>query len=521
MPDYKKRLIGIPIDSLNKRYLFKLISKVITAPLTIIIQAIMPRGLGPESYGNFIYQTNIFQQVITFFDSGTSLAFYTGLSKNLEDRSLIKFYGGYSVISTILVLLCTSIVLLLKLDNKIFLGQEIQYVYMALFFAAITWWSEIIYKIIDAYGLTVKGERILIYQRFISVLVLGILYYLEVITLLNIFIFNYVVLLILIIWWTRCLHKNGILIFHIPSISKLEIKKKSIYFWSYSSPLLIYSFSSMLMALFDNWLLMKIAGPVQQGYFGLAFKVSSISFMFTGAMTQLITREFSIAHSNNDKIQLASLFEKYIPVLYFMAAFFSAFFIANAGVVTNLFGGVDFKDGVLPIAIMLFYPIHQTYGQLSGSLYYATNQTKLYRNIGVFMVPIGMVLSWITFGPNEYFGLGMGALGLALKTVFLQFIAVNTQLYFNTNYLGITFLKYLWHQLYVVLTLLGIAFLSRWSISIILNSDIISSFFSGGIYFILTFGFLYFFPQSIALSKEQRDRLLNKFAKLFQSKFNI
>jgi len=515
MPDFKKGNDGFEVkDSLNKRYLFKILSKIVTAPLTLIVQSIMPRGLGPELYGKYIFQTNIFQQVINFFDSGTSLAFYTGLSKNLNDKGIIRFYGGYTIFATLIVLILTSVIFLLNQGQNVFPGQEVEYIFMAIFFTVITWWSEIIYKIIDAYGLTTNGEKILIYQKVVSVIFLIIIYHYDLITLTNIFIYNYIILFILISWWTWCLHKNKVFIFKIPKLETTEKKNKLNFFWKYSSPLLVFSFLGMIVAFFDNWFLMKIAGPVQQGFFGLAFKLSSISFMFTGAMTQLITREFSIAHGNNDKNQLAILFSKYIPLLYLVTTFLSVFFIVYAELLTKWFGGEAFINGVLPIAIMLFYPIHQTYGQLSGSLFYSTGQTKLYRNIGIFMLPVGVVGTWITLAPSTNFGFHLGALGLALKTISVQFIAVNVQLYFNTKYLGLSFLKFFWHQVYVLVTFLFFAFISKILLSLLIKSEIISFALSSIIYVLFVLIFLYLIPESISVTKAKRNDLINNFQNL-------
>lgn len=505
-------------DSLNKRYLFKIFSKILTAPLLLIAQALLPRGLGPELYGKFIFQTNFFQQVVSFFDSGTSLAFFTSLSKNLNDKSIIRFYGGYSIVASLIILFATSLIFLFRLGDVIFPNQEVEYVFLALFFSVVTWWSEVIYKIIDAYALTVSGEKIFIYQKFISLFILYALYYFDLLTLFNVFIYNFFILTLLIVWWTRCLYLNGIFIFNIPSIDGEDVKAKSIYFWNYSSPLLFYSFSGMLIALFDNWLLMKIAGPVQQAFFGLAFKLSAISFMFTGAMTQLITREFSIAHGNNDKDHLAALFNRYIPLLYFIASTFSVFFIANAGQFTSIFGGDEFKNSTIPVAIMLLYPIHQTYGQLSGSLFYSTGQTKLYRNIGLSMMPIGIVFTWLALGPFKFGGFELGALGLAIKTVLLQFIAVNVQLYFNSKYLKLSYFKYLFHQLFTLIFLFLIAFLSKWIISSIINSTAISAILSGVLYSIFILIVLYYFPQTISVLKQQRDEFILKGLQIFKSK---
>jgi len=188
------------VDSLNKRYLFKIFSKILTAPLILIVQALLPRGLGPEMYGKFIFQTNFFQQVVAFFDSGTSLAFFTSLSKNLDDKSIIRFYGGYSLVTAIIISFVTSLVFLFGLGDSFFPNQEVEYVFLALLFSVVTWWSEVIFKIIDAYGLTISGEKIFIYQKFISLFILLVLFYFGLLSLLNTFLYNFFILFLLIGW---------------------------------------------------------------------------------------------------------------------------------------------------------------------------------------------------------------------------------------------------------------------------------------------------------------------------------
>ncbi|GAH85102.1 unnamed protein product, partial [marine sediment metagenome] len=64
-------------DSLKKRYFFKLCANLIGLPISIVIQSIIPRGLGPSAYGDFTFLTNFFTKVTGFFDAGTSIAFYT------------------------------------------------------------------------------------------------------------------------------------------------------------------------------------------------------------------------------------------------------------------------------------------------------------------------------------------------------------------------------------------------------------------------------------------------------------
>ena len=127
----------------------------------------------------------------------------------------------------------------------------------------------------------------------------------------------------------------------------------------------------------DRWLLQVFSGSVQQGLYGLSYQIGAICFLFTGAMTPLITREFSIAYAKQDIPHMAYLFRRYIPLLYGIAAFFSCFIAMQAENVAYIFGGAKFHDAALAIAIMSLYPIHQTYGQLGSSVFYATAQTRL------------------------------------------------------------------------------------------------------------------------------------------------
>ena len=75
---------------------------------------------------------------------------------------------------------------------------------------------------------------------------------------------------------------------------------------------------------------------------------------------------------------------------------------------------------------MAFYPIHQTYGQLSGSIFYAASQTKLYRNIGIFSALLSVLFAFTFIYIFE-----LGAVGLALTMLIVQVIGTNIQLYFK------------------------------------------------------------------------------------------
>jgi O-antigen/teichoic acid export membrane protein len=229
-------------------------------------------------------------------------------------------------------------------------------------------------------------------------------------------------------------------------------------------------------------------------------------------MTPLILREFSIAHAQKNISEMARLFRRYIPLLYAIAAYFACYVAVQAGKVTYIFGGEQFGAALLPVTIMAFYPIHQTYGQLSGSVFYATGQTKLYRNIGIFFQVMGLPILYLLLAPQNKIGLDAGATGLALKMVGVQFIGVNVQLYYNARLLGLKYKKYLAHQFISLGTLLLFALLSAYGLDYLFSewSIIFRFIVSGFMYTILVIGLILLYPIVFGLKNDDVHMLMAK-----------
>lgn len=172
-------------------------------------------------------------------------------------------------------------------------------------------------------------------------------------------------------------------------------------------------------------------------------------------------------------------------------------------------GGDRFGQAAIPVAIMVLYPIHQTYGQLSGSVYYATGRTKLYRNVGIFIMLLGLITTYFLVAPAELMGLDLGSVGLAIKMVAVQFVQVNIYLWFNARFLGISFSNLLIRQFTSIATL-G---LPAWLAAVIADSLVIGflgSFFTAGvIYAFFLMIIVYLFPSTFSSTRREiRDVLL-------------
>ncbi|MDL2290998.1 lipopolysaccharide biosynthesis protein, partial [Desulfovibrio sp. OttesenSCG-928-F20] len=229
----------------------------------------------------------------------------------------------------------------------------------------------------------------------------------------------------------------------------LDRKKKTAYarqFWDYSAPLCVTALCSALALSGERWLLQFFDGSVEQGFFSLSQRIGVACFLFVTAMTPLFMREMAMAHGSRDPLRMAALLDRYAPMIYAVAAWMACFVFIEARGVAGLFGGADFADAALPVQIMALYPIHQGYGQVAGAVYYASGQTRALRNITLAGLVLGLVAAWLFVAPDAYGGLGLGATGLAVKMVLVQFLTVNALLLACRKTAPFNFARNLAHQ---------------------------------------------------------------------------
>ena len=497
-------------DSLKKRYSSKLLSKLISFGLGFITIGIVPRVLGPAQYGNFSFLNFFFTKVIKFLQFGTSSAFLTKLSSRQKEYKIIGFYIYYILLVLFLLSIGILGVFILDFNSVVWPEQENSFIWLAAGLALSGFISTFIHEINDAYGFTVKMELFFVLQSILATSLILLLYFTNSLNLTTYFFYHYIILLFVIVAGIRILHYDKVFIFRQFRILKKDLIKYINEFYRYSYPLVIHSIIVLFVGIGDRWILQYFSGAAEQGYFGLAFKIGAICFLFTSSMTPLIIREMSISFIKDRLDKMAVLFKKSIPLFYFIATYFAVFISLNASFISIMIGGDKYKEAIAVVTIMAYYPIHQTYGQLSGSVFLASNQTKLIRNIGVTTGLIGIILSFILIVPAPYGGMGMGAVGLAIKMVIIQFFAVNIQLWFNSRFLNISFLWFFLNQIIVFGILLSLGWISRLILSILIDNLIFQFILSGFLYSILTLCVIYLFPKLIAQSRKNLNNYFSE-----------
>jgi len=496
-------------DSLRKRYAFKVGTNGVGAAVSLLTQAIVPRGLGPAAFGDFNYLTSFFTQFIGFWDPGMSQAFLTKLAQRPQDAGMVAFFWRFAVLIGLATVAFGVLGPAFPWARLLWPGQRAMAIALAAGLVCLTWAAQILGNMADAYGVTVRTEMVKMLQKLAGLALVAALFWGGRLDLTNYFLCLYAASVLLIAGTWHSLRG------HAPAPAQVwspggEAGPRYLHeFLDYARPLLAYSIIGFLVNIVDRWLLQVFGGSQQQGFFGLAYQIGAFCFLFVGAMTPLLMREFAIAHGRADREEMARLFRRNVPVLVCVAAAFSCFVAVQADRITAIMGGSGFSAAGPAVLIMAYYPVYQAYGQLGAALFYATGQTRQYSRIGIAVMFLGLPATYFMLAPAHLHGLGWGASGLALKTLLLQFVSVNALLYFNTKYLKLSFWTYLFQQVAVLVGFTLLAVGARTCACAFPGGNALAELLYAGLTYSAALGALvWLFPQAVGLARADIEVLL-------------
>ncbi|MGI2124252.1 lipopolysaccharide biosynthesis protein [Shewanella baltica] len=482
------------IDSLKKRYILKLLANIIFGIVNALLVAIIPKALGPVAYGQFNFLQQLYNQFISFIDANSSTAFFTKLSANNSRYDLIIFYFLVSSLIFLITLLTSLFIDFGGAANYVFPDVERKYIYLGMLFCLLTWLNQVFIKISDAYAITVPVEIVKIIHKISMLFIVFIIisdFYLD---LERYFYFNILSLLVLLMLLLVIFKRKHVFD---SEINFKNIKFRAIFeeFYVFCSPLFIFNLIAIAIGIFDIWLLQKVSGSVEVGFYGLSYSISAMCFLFTSAMTPIIMREFSQSIEQNDIDNVRKLFSRYVPMLYAISAYFSVFVAFHAEDLLLIFTDARYEGAYMALVIMAFYPLHQTYGQINTALIFSAGKITFYKNIGLLFSFFGLILSCLFI-----YLLKMGAEGMAWKMFVVQIISVNVQLLFNAKYLNVRVASFIIHQIVCVFVFSIIAYVTK---VLLFDNVIINFLISGFIYTIIVFCCAFYFPNAIGIFKKK------------------
>tara|TARA_R110001592_G_scaffold285513_1_gene553957 strand:- start:15202 stop:16710 length:1509 start_codon:yes stop_codon:yes gene_type:complete len=494
------------MSDISGRFFFTLLVNIVKAILGFSVGLLLAKGLGPVDYGRFSFLLATFLSTISLLDMGTSNAFFTFISKTKQSINFYYYYFTWVLLQLLIGFLLIYAVTPDHILATLFVGEQQNIVllaFIAAFFQQQLW--TLLSHLAEACRQTIKIQRLNLGIALCNFLFVTVLYYTNKLSIENVMafiIFQYICALFS--FWLLIYDKND-LISNKESESLSSIFSK---FKVYCAPLMVFVFFSFAYRFLDAWMLQHYGGAKEQAYFAISSKIASISLIFTTSLIRILWKEIADAEQKGDADKVHTLYRQSTRTLYFISAAICGIILPWAEQLIDVLLGEQYQDAVIPFTIMLIYPVHQSLGQINGTMFYAIEQTKTYSKIGVAGMISSVFFTYLLLSNDNKFlpGQDMGSEGLAYKMIFLQVLTVNVGMYFIAK---IQKWQYDWfYQVYMLCVTIFSGYIA-YTIANYFDYSIYTLFIiSGVIYIILIICLVLIF--SINFFNINRDILINK-----------
>jgi len=487
-------------------------SNALRAMISFVTGLFIARALKPAGYGDLMFLIGSFVAIRSLLDMGSSNAFFTFLSQRARGCRFYLAYFFWLAFQLGATLAFLEFIIPSNLIDRIWLGHDREIVllaFVAVFMQQQVW--QTVAQIGEAMRKTVKVQLmnlILAVVYFLVILLITLYGQLSIEKILLILVGQYGVVTVFAYPFLKENRLGG----GIEEKSLSEIFRD---YWKYCKPLVVLAFVGFAYDFADKWMLQKFGGGVQQGYFQIASQFASVSLLATSSVLSVFWKEIAHAWERQDRVRVAMLYRKINRGLVMLGAITSGMLIPWAEQIVNVFLGAAYVHAWPVLTIMLFYPIHQSMGQIGGTMFLATGQTHKYMLVSIAIMLLSIPASYFVLAPasSEWVpGLQMGAFGMACKMVILGIVSVNIQAWIIARYGG---WKFDWFfQVVGVSLMVGLGYLVKilvglhWSLVDVRMSDLIFPVMLAGlIYIVLVVLVLWSFPWLIGMERGEIMRL--------------
>lgn len=436
--------------SVARRFAFTVGASVIRAPLSFTTAMLLARWLGPESYGNMAFLLGTFLGLRQLLDMGSSAAFFTYLSQQPRSKPFVRSFFAWLAVQFVVPLCVIGLLVPSRWIDTVWHGEQRGLVLLA--FAAVFMQSSV-WTVIQRAG---ESQRRTLWVQGVGVVIVGA-HLLAVVLLWSLGILGLYAIFAAI----ALEYFLGAVVAHkqfryapaggadaTDGAPEPTLRNYLDYCW----PLLPYSVVGFAYVFVDRWLLQSYGGGIEQAYYAVGFKFAAIALIATSSILSIFWKEIAEAHHQEDHARIGLLYRKVSRLLFLVGAMIAGFLLPWAEDLLRLMLGVGYVGGATTLAIMFLYPVHQSLGQINGTMLYATGRVSLQVVNGTIFRIVGIGVTYLVLAPQDAVvpGLGLGSNGLAIKMVVLQLLSVNV-----LGYLIARIWKWQFDWLYQPLSLLG------------------------------------------------------------------
>jgi len=402
-------------------------TNILRMGLSAVTGIMLAQGLGPARYGDLNFLLATFISLRSLMDLGSASAFYTFIS---QTRRSLRFYFHYAfwlAFQAAAVLLAVGLLLPQAWIARLWVGLSRSWVLLAFaaaFLMTAVWKAA--ESLAEARRETIWIQRIRLAIVIAHFVLVGAGYWRHALNVPLVFVLIILEYVAGTLWclcrfdWREALAKDE-------TVLTLAADLRA--YAAYCRPLVLASLLAFLGEYLARWLLQFFAGSTQQGFFSIGQRFAAVALLGATSMINIFWKEIAAAHGAGNPDRLRQLFFKTTDTLFFAAAALSCCLIPLSREIITCFLGRAYSAGWLSFSIMILYPVYQTLGQLNGAYFMAAHQTRRLLVFAVLGLVVGTPLAYLLVAPQDAAipGLGLGALGMAISQVAMQFVIVNLQ----------------------------------------------------------------------------------------------
>lgn len=436
--------------SVSTRFAFSVAANAAKALVSFFTGIIVARGLEPLHYGELTFLMGSFVAVRSLLDMGTSSAYFTFIAQGKRQKYYHYIYFLWLALQFILVSCSVGFILPGSLIEHVWLGHERSAIFMAFFacFMQQQVWNTVV-QINEASRATIKIQTLAFSIASLHLVIIAILYFVGTITIklvLSVIIVEYIIAAYLAFALKR---DSGIRHAIRLPVAESKMRYALAEYWTYCKPLALLSFLSFVYEFGDRWLLQRFGGAPQQGFYQIASQFSAIGLLATTSILNIFWKEIAEA-SQKDPERARLLYSRISRGLLMLGSTIACALIPWSQQIVRLLLGENYAAAWPVFAVMLFYTIHQSIGQINATVFMATGQTGAYFKVSAFGMLISIPVAILVLAPNNgtlLSGLGLGAIGLAAKMAGLNVLLVNLQAWLVARHFG---WRFEWEYQFVV-----------------------------------------------------------------------
>jgi O-antigen/teichoic acid export membrane protein len=494
--------------SVRTRFIFTVGANLLRSLLSFASGMLLARWMGPSAYGEMAFLMGTFLAIVPLMDMGSSAAFFTFLSQRPRSRRFVLSFFGWVLLQFLVPLLVVGLLFPHQWIDAVWHGEQRA---LILFAFVATFMQQVLWSVIQQAG---ESNRQTVWVQAIGTVV-AVVHLLGVVVLWTAGTLGlYAIFALIAIEYVAAsalAQRTFSYAEATPSADAHAAPRETTLraYVRYCLPLVPYSWMSFVYGFADRWLLQNYGGSIQQAYYAVGAQFGAIALIATSSILRIFWKEVAEAYHGGNHERAGALYKRVSRLLFLVGAMIAGYLIPWAPDLLRVLLGPAYVGGAVTLAIMFIYPVHQSMGQIGGTMLYATERVSIQVVVGIAIMIASIAVSYLTIAPPtaRIPGLGLASEGLAIKMVVMQIISVNIFAYIIAR---ISDWPFDW--IYQPASLLGccalgwIAKQSVGGLPAFSGSFYVGMVFSGLVYLSMMAAFVYALPSLAGMTRQQIRR---------------